>query len=143
MAAGDTIAGGSSGGSAALVAAGAIPLAHAMDGGGSIRIPAAACGLVGLKSSRGRIIDHPEAARMPVPYAIQGVLTHTVRDTARYLAEAYADALSRGPRWRERIGASLARMPVTGQHAVSLSASRSPDFTYPVYRAPWRYSQPS
>lgn len=80
--------GGSSGGSAALVAAGVVPLAHAMDGGGSTRIPAAACGLVGLKPSRGRLIDHPAAARMPIVYATHGVLTRTVRDTARYLAEA-------------------------------------------------------
>lgn len=81
-------AGGSSGGSAALVAAGVVPLAHGNDGGGSIRVPAAACGLVGLKASRGRIIDRPEVARLPVPLTVQGVLTRTVRDTARYLAEA-------------------------------------------------------
>ena len=81
-------AGGSSGGSAALVGAGVVPLAHGNDGGGSIRIPAAACGLVGLKTSRGRIVDRPEEARMPVSYKSQGVLTRTVRDTARYVAEA-------------------------------------------------------
>ena len=80
--------GGSSGGSAALVAAGVLPIAHANDGGGSIRIPAAACGLVGLKPSRGRIIDAPELDRLPVNLVAQGVVTRTVRDTAYYFAEA-------------------------------------------------------
>lgn len=80
--------GGSSGGSAALVAAGVVPIAHANDGGGSIRIPAAACGLVGLKPSRGRLIDVPELDRLPVNLVTQGVVTRTVRDTAYYFAEA-------------------------------------------------------
>jgi amidase len=81
-------AGGSSGGSAALVAAGVLPIAHANDGGGSIRIPAAACGLVGLKPTRGRLADTPELDRLPVNLVTQGVLTRTVRDTAYYFAEA-------------------------------------------------------
>ena len=80
--------GGSSGGSATLVAAGAVPIAHANDGGGSIRIPAAVCGLVGLKPSRGRLVDLPELERMPVNLVTQGVVTRTVRDTAYYFAEA-------------------------------------------------------
>lgn len=81
-------AGGSSGGSAALVAAGVVPLAHANDGGGSIRIPASCCGLVGLKPSRGRLVDRPELARLPVPITVQGVVTRTVRDTAAFLEAA-------------------------------------------------------
>lgn len=79
--------GGSSGGSAALVAAGVVPIAHANDGGGSIRIPAACCGLVGLKPSRGRLVDRREMERLPVHITTQGVLTRTVRDTALVLAE--------------------------------------------------------
>ena len=80
--------GGSSGGSAALVAAGAVPLAHANDGGGSIRIPAACCGLVGLKPTRGRLVDSRDLRVLPVRLPVQGVLTRSVRDTARYYAEA-------------------------------------------------------
>lgn len=75
--------GGSSGGAAALVSAGVVPLAHASDGGGSIRIPAACCGLVGLKPSAGRL-DMPGTALLPVPVAVEGVVTRSVRDTVLF-----------------------------------------------------------
>jgi amidase len=81
-------AGASSGGSAALVAAGAVPIAHANDGGGSIRIPAAACGLVGLKPSRGRVLATRSSRSLPLRIVSDGVLTRTVRDTAGFLAAA-------------------------------------------------------
>ncbi|HUR14456.1 MAG TPA: amidase [Mycobacteriales bacterium] len=84
----DFSAGASSGGSAALVAAGVVPLAHANDGGGSIRIPAAACGLVGLKPTRGRFVAGPLEHVLPLNIVGEGVVTRTVRDTAHFFAHA-------------------------------------------------------
>ena len=83
----DHSVGGSSGGSAALVAAGVVPIAHANDGGGSIRIPASCCGLVGLKPSRGRLVDPEAMEQMPVKIVTQGVVTRTVRDQVEFYRE--------------------------------------------------------
>lgn len=84
----DYTTGGSSSGSAALVASGVVPIATANDGAGSIRIPAAICGLVGLKPTRNRVHGMDGAELMPIQIVHQGVLTRTVRDTALFLYEA-------------------------------------------------------
>lgn len=130
--------GGSSGGSAAAVAAGIVPIAGANDGGGSIRIPAAACGLVGLKAGRGRIPMGPYVGEGLNGSAVQGVVSRSVRDSAAmldvlqgpephapyYMAppeRSYLGAIQQAPR-RLKIGFST-RSPIgTPVHADAVSA---------------------
>ncbi|MGZ8744317.1 MAG: amidase [Nocardioides sp.] len=81
-------AGASSAGSAAMVASGVVPIAHANDGGGSIRIPASVNGLVGLKPTRDRLAQDKMMREMPVRIVQDGVLTRSVRDTAAFYREA-------------------------------------------------------
>ncbi|MFC5720687.1 amidase [Streptomyces gamaensis] len=86
-------AGGSSGGAAALVAAGAVPFAHGSDAGGSLRIPAACCGLVGLKPGRGRTPCGPLAGEVAFGQYVDFGLTRTVRDAAHLLDAVCAPAV--------------------------------------------------
>lgn len=89
------IAGGSSGGSAAAVAAGIVPLAHASDGLGSIRIPAACCGLFGMKTTRERNPSGPNDAERAVGFGVDHVVSRSVRDSAAMLdATGYPEPAS-------------------------------------------------
>ncbi|MEZ5211337.1 amidase [Gordonia sp. PP30] len=115
--------GGSSGGSAAAVAAGVVPAAGANDGGGSIRIPAATTGLVGLKPSRGLVPYGPQTGEPMFGMAVEGVVSRTVRDTARLLdtivgADPAADYLAQFP--PEPFAARLAERP--GPRRIGYSA---------------------
>ena len=84
--------GGSSGGAAAAVASGMVPVAHANDGGGSIRIPASACGLVGLKPTRQRISEGPVTGDTMSGLTCEGVVSRSVRDTAAVLEAVHGAA---------------------------------------------------
>ena len=123
----DRTPGGSSGGAAAVVAAGIVPMAGASDGGGSIRIPAACCGLFGLRPSRGRVPSGPETGEVWDGASSNHVITRSVRDSALMLdalhgadsgapfviaapTQPYAEAIRRAPR-RLRI-AYTTRSPI-------------------------------
>ncbi len=110
-------AGGSSGGAAAAVASGMIPAANASDGGGSIRIPAAMCGLVGMKPSRGRVSMGPSHDEWGV--SVQHVVTHSVRDSAAILDATAGPGVgdgviapTPGVPWLDQVGAPVAPLRI-------------------------------
>ncbi|HWM09738.1 MAG TPA: amidase [Solirubrobacteraceae bacterium] len=118
----DRTPGGSSGGSAAAVAAGMLPVAHGNDGGGSLRIPAACCGLVGLKPSRGRVSRGPDLGDSFL--GADGVLTRTVAETAALLdvlAGYEVGDSTWAPRPTEPYATSVRRDP--GRLRVAMSAA--------------------
>src|SRR5579875_1272811 len=102
-------AGGSSGGAAAALAAGLCAWSHGSDGGGSVRIPASCCGVVGLKPSRGRISPGPLVGEGWAGLSTQGVLTRTVADAAAAL-DVLAGHLPGDPYWAEPEGSYLAAL---------------------------------
>lgn len=132
--------GGSSGGAAAAVAAGIVPMAAGNDGGGSIRIPAACCGLFGLRPSRGRVSAGPDVGEVWFGASSEGVLSRSVRDSALALdvlqgaepgdpfviappAAPYAELMRRAP-GRLRIGFSAASPIGTEVHPEAVAAVR-------------------
>ncbi|MEM1025763.1 MAG: amidase family protein [Myxococcota bacterium] len=106
--------GGSSGGAGAALASGMVPIAHGSDGGGSIRVPASACGLVGLKPSRGRM---PAAVNDPPPaFVTHGCLTRTVRDSRLFLTEMRA-------RTGRSMGSAVPPLPAGPERALRIAVS--------------------
>ncbi|MDM9560975.1 amidase [Bordetella petrii] len=123
----DRSAGGSSGGAAAAVAARIVPLAHGSDGGGSIRIPAACCGVYGLKASRGRVPMGPLRGEGWGGMATDGVLSLSVRDTA-----AAMDAIA-----GYEPGAPYACPPQTGSYLDAVAEAVVKPFRIAVWRSAW------
>jgi amidase len=114
--------GGSSGGAAAALAAGLCAWSHGTDGGGSVRIPASCCGLVGLKPSRGRISVGPLVGEGWAGLSTQGVLTRTVEDAAAAL-DALAGHLPGDPYWAEPEGSYLLGSRPPGRLRVGFQAT--------------------
>ena len=119
--------GGSSGGAAVAVSLGIVPIAHGSDGGGSIRIPAACCGVYGLKPSRGLVPMGPLRGEGWGGLACDGVLTRTVRDTAAVLDQVAGMEL----------GAPYAAPPAAGSYLDAVRQAPGKSFKIGVWREAW------
>lgn len=128
----DRIAGGSSGGAAAAVAAGILPLAHASDGGGSIRIPASACGLFGLKTSRGRTPAGPARGEGWGGMSSVHAVSRSVRDSALWLD------LTHGPAPGDPCAAPPPKQPylkdaMTEPASLRVGVPKAPPLPFPIH----------
>ena len=134
--------GGSSGGSAAAVAAGIVPVAHANDGGGSIRIPSSANGLFGLKPSRGRVPNAPAVDSFSYPVGCNHAVTRTVRDSAALLdavsgptvGDPFAAPTPTRP-FLDEVGAPTGRLRVAFTTDTAKGESADPELVDAVHRA--------
>jgi amidase len=118
--------GGSSGGAGAALAAGLCAWSHGTDGGGSVRIPASCCGLVGLKPSRGRISPGPLVGEGWAGLSTQGVLARTVDDAAAGL-DGLAGHLPGDPYWAEPEGSYLRDRPLPGRLRIGFQTTADRD----------------
>lgn len=126
--------GGSSGGTAAAVAAGILPVGHATDGGGSIRIPAAHCGLFGLKPSRGRVPSGPYALDGAIGLGVGHVISRSVRDSALLLdISAGPEAGSRITPPRDVPGSYLQALALPPERQLRIAVWRTNHFGLPVH----------
>jgi amidase len=127
----DHTTGGSSGGAAAAVAAGIVPVAHASDGGGSIRVPSACCGLVGLKTSRGRVPLTPYTIEGWHGFVVQHAVTRSVRDSAALL-DVFAGSDGIAAYGQERPATTFAEAAATRPGRLKIGVVRETPLGLPV-----------
>lgn len=127
----DRSSGGSSGGAGAAVAAGMVPIAHGNDGAGSIRIPAACCGLIGLKVSRGRVSSGPANAEGLFGMGVELALTRSIRDTAKVL-DGLAQPMPGDPFVIRQAGAAYTDMLTRPVRPLRIAVTTTPWYDAPI-----------